>query len=254
MSDRITAIQTAIDSFQMDRARELLRDELQENPSPEVYFLASQAAVNHGQRVKFLEKTLDLDPFHQAAHDELAMIVPPGMKSRTVPETFPQRKPKAKNTVTYPLTSIGKRFVALLLDSIILAVIGGVFGAIYGGLFGPDLAGYDIYDQAYIEAFAEFQLSAMMLGLLINAVYHIYFMTRNNGQTPGKKVLGIRAVKKDGTPFTFIDALLRNVIGYALSSILILGYIWAFIDSEKQGWHDKITGTVVVDESIALQS
>ena len=60
MVDRLNEIQTAIDNFQMDQARQLIRDEMQNNPSAELYYLASQAAVNHGQRIEFLKKAIEL--------------------------------------------------------------------------------------------------------------------------------------------------------------------------------------------------
>ena len=33
-----------------------------------------------------------------------------------------------------------------------------------------------------------------------------------------------------------------------ISQIFLLGYIWAFADTEKQAWHDKLAGTLVVEE------
>ena len=45
---------------------------------------------------------------------------------------------------------------------------------------------------------------------------------------------------------TFGLAFLRWV-GYILSGIfLYLGFLWIAWDGRKQGWHDKIAGTVVV--------
>ena len=73
-------------------------------------------------------------------------------------------------------------------------------------------------------------------------------MTLFNGQTLGKMVFGMRVVKKNGRRISVLDALLRNVLGYTVSQIFMLGYIWAFADREKQAWHDKMAGTVVVDE------
>lgn len=243
MSDKLKEIQTAIDNFQMDDARQLVREELQDNPSADGYYLASKAAINHGQRMQYLEKTIELDPFHQTAHDELASMMPPDMNAPNTPTSSPMRKSKAKSMPAYPLATIGRRFLAMLIDAIILGVIGGV----YGVLFGPTLPDYATLDEILmLEEFLQFQMSTMVVSVLISAIYHIFFMTRTNGQTPGKQVLGIRVVKKDGSPITFVDALLRNVIGYTLSGILALGYIWALFDSQKQGWHDKIAGTVVV--------
>ena len=243
MSDKLKNIQTAINNFQMDEARQLVREELRDNPTAEGYYLASQAAVNHGQRMEYLEKAIELDPFHQTAHDELASILPADMQAPARPVTSKAQKLKSKNKPVYPLATIGKRFLAMLIDALILGLIGGVYGA----LFGPALPETATLDELLVlDQFVQFQMSAMVVSVLISAVYHIYFMTRTNGQTPGKRMLGIRVVKKDGAPITFIDALLRNVIGYTLSGIFALGYIWALFDSEKQTWHDKIAGTVVI--------
>ena len=245
MSDKLKEIQTAINNFQMDDARRLVREELRDNPTADGYYLASQAASTHGQRMDYLEKAIELDPFHQLAHDELASILPANMQAPAIPTPSTAQKPKAKNILTYPLAPISKRFFAMLIDALILGLIGGVYGA----LFGPALPETATLDEILIsDAFIQFQMSTMVASVLISAVYHIYFMTRTNGQTPGKQLLGIRVIKKDGTPITFIDALLRNVIGYTLSGMFGLGYFWALFDSQKQGWHDKIAGTVVIVE------
>jgi uncharacterized RDD family membrane protein YckC len=40
---------------------------------------------------------------------------------------------------------------------------------------------------------------------------------------------------------------LARYVGYIISTIpLCLGFLWVGFDSKKQGWHDKIAGTVVV--------
>lgn len=249
MTDRLNEIQDAIDNFQMDTARQLLREELQANPSADGYFLASQAAQTHGQRVRFLEKAINLDPFHQAAHDELSTIVPSDMDDTAFNNPMPMRKTKAKNMPDHVLAPTGKRFLALLIDGIILMVLGGVLGGVYGALVGSNLPAYSEYDPEFSQAFVQVQMTAMVIGIVVNAIYHVFFMTRTNGQTPGKQILGIRVVKKDGIPFTVMDAILRNVIGYWVSGIVLyIGYLWAFFDSESQAWHDKIAGTVVVND------
>lgn len=65
--------------------------------------------------------------------------------------------------------------------------------------------------------------------------------------TPGKMLLGLRVVdaKTLGNP-SFAQALGRQ-LAYLLSSIvLMLGFIWIAFDGRKQGWHDKLAGTVVI--------
>lgn len=77
------------------------------------------------------------------------------------------------------------------------------------------------------------------------AIYYLFFWTLL-GQTPGKMLLGVRIVSLDGSRLTFWQAL-RRFIGYFLSALaLYAGYWWVLIDNRRQGWHDKLAGTIVV--------
>lgn len=65
--------------------------------------------------------------------------------------------------------------------------------------------------------------------------------------TPGKMLLAAKIVdeKTGGEPS--IEQYLIRYIGYVVSIVpLFLGVIWVAFDSKKQGWHDKMAGTVVV--------
>ncbi len=76
-------------------------------------------------------------------------------------------------------------------------------------------------------------------------IYYVFFWTLT-GQTPGKMLLGLQVVSLDGSNLTFWQAL-RRLIGYFLSALaLYAGYWWVLIDNRRQGWHDKLAGTVVV--------
>lgn len=65
--------------------------------------------------------------------------------------------------------------------------------------------------------------------------------------TPGKFAISAKIVdaKTGGEPS--IGQCIIRYLAYFLSTIpLCLGFIWVAFDSRKQGWHDKIAGTVVV--------
>jgi uncharacterized RDD family membrane protein YckC len=126
-----------------------------------------------------------------------------------------------RDPVTYELADVGTRFLALLIDGIIL---GAVTGILVGG--GRD--------------------AGAGLSFIINLAYHWYFLTRQNGQTLGKQIMKIRVVKVDGTPISDGDAIIRY-IGYIVNSaVVMIGWLWAFWDDKKQGWHDKLARTYVV--------
>jgi uncharacterized RDD family membrane protein YckC len=65
------------------------------------------------------------------------------------------------------------------------------------------------------------------------------------GQTLGKRVIGVRILRSDGTRLHFGNAL-RREIGYVVSGILFLGFLWILFDNRRQGFHDKLAGTIVV--------
>ena len=81
------------------------------------------------------------------------------------------------------------------------------------------------------------------LNLLITIGYNVGFWMIS-GQTPGKRVLGVRVVRTDGTRLRLGNALRRQV-GYWISNILYLGFLWILFDNRRQGFHDKIAGTIV---------
>jgi uncharacterized RDD family membrane protein YckC len=141
-----------------------------------------------------------------------------------------------------PLATVLKRFAAILLDGILFSLVsipfsGGVylimFGALMGGGDTMSMAGVFLALVGYIgiHAYAAFVLAMWAYGL-----------------TPGKHIMGIRVVRIDtGRPVGFWRMALRQVIGQWLSAIVCyLGFLWALFDANRQGWHDKIAKTLVV--------
>jgi len=66
------------------------------------------------------------------------------------------------------------------------------------------------------------------------------------GTTIGGIVLKLQVVRHDGGPLTFLVALVRGLAAAFSTAVFFLGFFWIGWDREKQGWHDKIAGTVVV--------
>jgi uncharacterized RDD family membrane protein YckC len=66
------------------------------------------------------------------------------------------------------------------------------------------------------------------------------------GTTIGGIVVGLKVVRADGKPLTLPVTLIRSLAAAFSVFVLFLGYLWIAWDPEKQGWHDKIAGTVVL--------
>ena len=131
-------------------------------------------------------------------------------------------KPK-NSAVDFELADLGTRFIALVIDGVIMGVITGLLSAGTGSTSGGSAAGF-----------------------VIGVIYQWYFLTQQNGQTPGKRLMGIRVVKANGAPLQAADTIIRYV-GYYINSIVFgIGWFWAIWDKDKQGWHDKLVATYVV--------
>lgn len=123
---------------------------------------------------------------------------------------------------------------ATIIDTIIiLIIIAPILTAIYGTEYwvSPSL----------IEGAWD-----VILNFILPAIAVILFWSYKSA-TPGKMATGLTIVdaKTGGKPST--GQFIARYLGYYLSMIaLFLGMIWVGIDKRKQGWHDKLAGTVVI--------
>mgnify|MGYP006298777809 CR=1 FL=1 len=68
--------------------------------------------------------------------------------------------------------------------------------------------------------------------------------------TPGKMAIRARTVDADGREKPTTGKFIGRYFGYLVSILpLGLGIIWVGIDRRKQGWHDKLARTVVVQDT-----
>jgi uncharacterized RDD family membrane protein YckC len=129
-----------------------------------------------------------------------------------------------------------KRVLASLIDTLILVVIIIAFALAF-------------YGRQYVTLSSEGKtlLFDVMVQGVLPAVAAILFW-RFRGATPGKMLISARIVdaKTLGAPST--GQLVGRYFAYILSSILMLGFLWIAFDKRKQGWHDKLAGTVVISE------
>ena len=86
----------------------------------------------------------------------------------------------------------------------------------------------------------------LLLNWILPAIAVVLFWIYRQA-TPGKMAIGAKIVdaKTFGPPST--GQLIGRYLGYYVSILpLLLGLIWVGIDAKKQGFHDKLAGTVVV--------
>ena len=142
------------------------------------------------------------------------------------------------------------RLVARLIDGFIigipLVVIGGLIAIVSSGL----VASSGNNDQSTNNAaaagvsivFALFYLVA----IVVSIGYWVYFWG-TSGSTFGMKMLKLQVVDANtGAPIGIGRALVRWLMTLVNTWACYLGWIWVAIDVRKQGWHDKLANSVVL--------
>ena len=91
-------------------------------------------------------------------------------------------------------------------------------------------------------AFSELHLGRSFVLLL---VYRVALWSWK-GTTVGGIICRLRVVRMDGKPLAFTDSLVRGLASILSAAAAGLGWLWILWDPERQAWHDKIAGTLVV--------
>ena len=134
------------------------------------------------------------------------------------------------------------RFVAIFIDGIILFIPLFIIGFAIGLAIGFGSNGGNTASTT-----ANPGLSALenALGLALQFGYFSYFWS--TGATPGMRIFGLKVVDAQTlSTISFGKAALRFVGYYISALVCAIGLIWAAFDGRKQGWHDKIAGTLVI--------
>jgi uncharacterized RDD family membrane protein YckC len=169
----------------------------------------------------------------------------------------------------YAYVGFWRRFCAFLIDGLILAIptwlitipllLGPLSSGSYQFFYGsgglvrdPSTGRYVPSPEALAALTTTFEglfrwfIVAAALIFVVQMLYHAIFWSRK-GATLGQLLLGIQVRREqDGERISFARGCLRY-FGYLVSIwVLYIGFIWVAFDARKQGWHDKIAGTVVI--------
>ncbi len=168
----------------------------------------------------------------------------------------------------YVFVGFWRRFWAFLLDALIVGIPAWILltpiflnsvsasdlDALSRGMFTIDpTTGQLVSDPAALAAY-DAAISAvtpliLFLGAVFLLIQMLYFagLWSRRGASFGQQMLGVQVRnERDGTRISFVRGCLRY-LGYIVSTwVVYLGFIWVAIDSRKQGWHDKIAGTVAI--------
>jgi uncharacterized RDD family membrane protein YckC len=145
----------------------------------------------------------------------------------------------------YEMADIGSRFVASLLDHLILITILVIINcAFYGVVLGSVMQGSDDTPVYILLAIITLVSFAIFWG------YFAIFETIWNGQTPGKRSGRLRVIRRDGQPIRAGESMIRNLVRLVdfLPGFYGIGLITMFINKDACRLGDLAAGTIVVRE------
>ncbi len=87
-----------------------------------------------------------------------------------------------------------------------------------------------------------------MLSLVLLVLYFAAMETGRRGSTVGKNAFDLVVKREDGRRLSFPVALMRNAIKVLTSFILPIALLIVVLSRRRQGIHDRLAGTVVVEE------
>ena len=127
---------------------------------------------------------------------------------------------------------LSKRFVAAILDTVVLGAAGGLFALIFWRAGGR---------------LAKTPLDIAVVGFIAAFFIFVYFaaFTIFTAATPGLAAMGLEVRSNQGGAPTLRDSFWRGV-GYLVSlAPLMLGFLWALVDTESLTWHDRMSETFI---------
>jgi uncharacterized RDD family membrane protein YckC len=153
-------------------------------------------------------------------------------------------------SLEYGIAGIGSRGGAAMIDTLIQSV---VLLLVFVAGAGAGAAASFVSGR-----FAEVLLIVILaLGaFVITALYFMVFEIVWNGQTPGKRVLGIRVIRESGYPIRPADSVIRNVVRVVdwLPLFYGIGVLVMLFNKRSRRLGDFAAGTLVVREGSARQA
>jgi uncharacterized RDD family membrane protein YckC len=143
----------------------------------------------------------------------------------------------------FAVAGVGSRLLAILIDTLIQTGIGIAAGiAIFGIIIAIGPAGAP---SVWLLALAAFAAFLLLYGYF--AIFEILW----NGQTPGKRIIGIRVIKESGRPLTPAETIGRNLMRIVdqMPAMYAIGIVTMFLNGRNKRVGDLVAGSIVIRES-----
>lgn len=138
------------------------------------------------------------------------------------------------------------RFVALMIDGVLLAVVGALIELPLTIRYAPPVVTTDP-SAALAQLSATLGVAAVqtLISICLACAYEVFFVSTRGG-TIGKLALNLRIVRADGSPVARGLAFGRYFARWVSQFTLLVGFIMAAFDDQKRALHDRICETRVI--------
>ena len=154
---------------------------------------------------------------------------------------------QAPQAPTLAYRSVGIRFVAILIDFIIIGIISGLITAPF---HVPSVTISNVTNGTLQNVSITPSALAATGGLISVIITFLYFTVLQGayGQTVGKMAVKIKVVKEDGTKIDYVDAFVRTLLLFVdfIPVLFLLGAILMWTSDKKQRLGDRAARTIVV--------
>ncbi|HVN74354.1 MAG TPA: RDD family protein [Methanoregula sp.] len=151
---------------------------------------------------------------------------------------------------------LGRRFIAWIVDTILILLIGIVVIAFFSMANGIKYAYYIVVQHAPVSqlteagtpdaAFTPIIAAFGMLVIIVPWLYYASFESSRSQATPGKLLMKMVVTDLDGNKPTFARVTLRHFAKFISALIICIGFLMIGLTQKKQGLHDKISGCLVL--------
>lgn len=109
--------------------------------------------------------------------------------------------------------------------------------------------GWNYFDSEKYGLFAG--PADFLISLVFPAFATVIFWSTKQA-TPGKMTVSLKILDAETGNSPSFGQLVGRYFAYIISALpFMLGFIWVAFDKKKQGWHDKLSGTIVIRDETA---
>ncbi|TAL74130.1 MAG: RDD family protein [Rhodanobacter sp.] len=197
------------------------------------------------------EGLADWQPLSVLFPDEVPSEPPPVDNPYAAPVAPASSLPQTNAAALEDYAGFWKRLAAFIIDTIILSIAFKLLGTFFGVSAAEEAMKQQMLGgMSLLEAYRGFYLNTWVYSTLTTAITWLYFASLESSAwqaTVGKLALGVRVTDLAGHRISFARGLGRYAAKFLSYLILLIGFLMIGFTARKQGLHDLIASTLVLN-------